>query len=98
MEKINANSKRGQQFVEAYNRSTWRTLKDVYAKPSMAKQEAFRRCQQMCEAENGDRLRIISANCQTFTVAFEVTTALGTTELRVITRCHDYLIHFGDKL
>lgn len=98
MKKISAKSKLGQHFVEAYNRSKWHTLKDAYAKPSAAKQTAFRHCQQICEAENGDRLRIIGANCQAFTVAFEVTTTLGATELRVITRCYDYIIHFGDKL
>lgn len=92
--KISAKSKLGQHFVEAYERSIWHTLKDVYAKPSAAKQAAFERCQRICEAENGDRLRIISANCQAFTAAFEVTTALGAAELRVITRCHDYLVHF----
>lgn len=98
MEKLNANSKRGQYFVEAYNKSTLHTLKEAYAKPSAAKQAAFKRCQQKCEAENGDRLRVISAGPWFFTVAFEVTTALGATGLRVITRCHDYLITFGDKL
>lgn len=98
MKKISAKSKLGQHFVEAYNRSTWHTLKDVYAKPSTAKQAAFECCQRKYEAENGDRLRIISANRNTFTVAFEVTTALGATELRVITKRYNYLIHFGDKL
>lgn len=98
MEKINAKSKRGQYFVEAYNNSTKHTLKDAYVKPSAAKQAAFKRCLQKCEAENGDRLKVISAGPQFFTVAFEVTTTLGATELRVITREHDYLITFGDKL
>lgn len=98
MEKLSANSKRGQKFVEAYNKSTWRTLKGAYTKPSAAKQAAFKRCQQKCEAENGDNLKVISAGLQFFTVAFEVTTALGATELRVITSGHDYLITFGDKL
>lgn len=98
MKKISAKSKLGQHFVEAYYKSTWRTLKDVYAKPSMAKQAAFERCQRICKAENGRRLRIISANIQAFTVAFEVTTALGATELHVIPRCHNYVIRFEDKL
>lgn len=98
MKKINAKSKLGQYFVEAYNKSTWHTLKDAYVKPSAAKQAAFKRCQQKCEAENGHNLRIISAGPWFFTVAFEVTTTLGATELRVITREHDYLITFGDKL
>lgn len=94
MKKISAKSKLGRHFVYAYERSTWRTLKDVYAKPSTAKQAAFERCQQQCEAENGSRLRIICFNCQTFTVAFITTTH----ELRVITRCHDYLVHHGARL
>lgn len=98
MEKLSAKSKRGQRFVEAYDKSTWHTLKDAYVEPSAAKQAAFKRCQQKCEAENGDRLRVISAGWQFFTVAFEVRTVLGATELRVITRAHDYLITFGDKL
>ena len=98
MEKLSAKSKLGQHFVEAYNKSTWHTLKDAYTKPSAAKQAAFKRCQQKCEAENGDRLRVISAGRQFFAVAFEVENSFGTTELRVITKCHDYLIYFGDKL
>lgn len=98
MEKLSANSKLGQRYINAYNRSTRHTLKDAYAKPSAAKQAAFKRCLQKCEAENGDRLRVISAGKWFFTVAFEVTTALGATGLRVITKEHDYLIIFGDKL
>lgn len=98
MEKLSANSKLGQRYVRAYETSTWRTLEDAYVKPSAAKQAAFKRCQQKCEAENGDRLKVISANCQLFTVAFQVTTALGATELRVITKYHDYLVEFGTRL
>lgn len=98
MKKISAKSKLGQHFVEAYNRSTKLALKDAYAKPSAAKQTAFRRCRQICEAEDGHRLRIIGANCQAFTVAFKVNDFFGATRLRVITKCHDYLVHFGDKL
>lgn len=98
MKKLSAKSKLGQNFVKAYKASALHTLKDAYAKPSAAKQAAFKRCQQKCEAENGDHLRIISASPWFFIVAFEVTTALGATGLRVITRKHDYLITFGDKI
>ena len=98
MEELSVNSKLGQHFIKAYNRSTWHTLKDVYAKPSEAKQEAFRRCQWQYRVENGDRLRIIGANCQAFTVAFMVRTTFGITGLHVITRCHDYFIVFENKL
>lgn len=98
MKKISANSKLGRHFVDAYNKSTMRTLKNAYVKPSAAKTSAFRRCQQQCEMENGDRLKIISAGRQFFSVAFEVTTTLGATELRVITARQDYLVTFGDKL
>lgn len=98
MEKLSANSKRGQRYINTYNRSTMHTLKDAYAKPSAAKQAAFKRCLQQYNMENGHNLRIISASPWFFTVAFEVTTTLGATGLRVITKEHDYLIIFGDKL
>lgn len=98
MKTLSANSKRGQHFVEAYCNSSWRTLEDVYAKPSAAKQATFERYLQQCRAENGRRLRIISANCQLFTVAFEVRNSFGATELRVITKYYDYLIYFGTRL
>ena len=98
MEKLSANSKLGQHYVKAYEASTWHTLKEAYRKPSAAKQAAFKRCQQKCEAENGDCLRVISANCQFFAVAFEVENSFGATELRVITPYHDYLIYFGSTL
>ena len=98
MEKLSANSKLGQRYVKAYCNSNCYTLEDAYVKPSAAKQVAFKRCQQKCEAENGKYLRIISANCQLFTVAFEVENSFGATELRVITKYHDYLIYFGSKL
>ena len=98
MEKLSANSKQGQRYVEAYGNSSWHTLKDAYVKPSAAKQAAFKRCLQKCEAENGDNLRIISAGRQFFTVAFQVTTTLGAIELRVITKYHDYLVEFGTRL
>lgn len=98
MEKISANSKLGQHYVKAYEASTWRTLKDAYVKPSAEKQAAFQRCCKKCEAEKGCRLKVISAGIQYFTVAFQVNNSFGATELRVITKCHDYLIYFGSKL
>ena len=98
MKKINANSKLGQQYVRAYEASTWHTLKDVYVKPSAEKQVAFKYCCKKCEAEDGYQLKVISANNQCFTVAFQVKNSFGATELRVITKCNDYLIYFGSKL
>ena len=98
MKKLSANSKLGQRYVAAYEASTWYTLEGAYVKPSAAKQAAFKRCLQKCEAENGDNLRIIYAGCQFFAVAFEVENSFGATELRVITKYHDYLIYFGSKL
>lgn len=98
MKRISAKSKLGQHFVKAYERSEMFTLEDVYTKPSAAKQAAFKRCWHICEAENGRLFKIISATHQAFTVAFEVVTALGAIELRVITRCYDYIVYFGDKL
>ena len=98
MKKISANSKLGQHYVRAYETSTWYTLKDAYVKPSAEKQATFKRCCKKCEAENGCRLKVIGACCQSFTVAFQVKNSFGATELRVITKCHDYLVYFGSKL
>ena len=98
MEKLSANSKLGQRYVRAYETSVMCAIEDAYTKPSATKQAAFKRCQQKYEEENGRRFRIISFNCQFFTVAFEVENSFGATELRVITPCHDYLIYFGSKL
>ena len=98
MKKLSANSKLGQHFVKAYSNSNCYTLEDAYAKPSAAKQAAFKHCQQQCAAENGKYLCVIGANCQFFTVAFEVKNSFGATELRVITPYNDYLIYFGSKL
>lgn len=98
MKRISAKSNLGQHFVEAYNRSTKSTLEDVYAKPSEAKQTAFKRCRQICMAEKGHCFKIISANKNIFTVAFEIKDYFGATKLRVMTRYHDYIIYFGDKL
>lgn len=94
MKKLSANSKLGQHFVKAYRNSDWYSLEDVYAKPSAAKQAAFKRCLQQCEAENGKHLCIIGANCFFFTVAFEARNSFGTTGLRVITKSCDYLVYF----
>ena len=98
MKKISANSKLGQHYVKAYETSTWYTLKDAYIKPSAEKQAAFKCCCKKCEAENGCRLKVISVGIQHFTVAFQVKNSFGATELRVITKCHDYLVYFGSKL
>lgn len=98
MKKISANSKLGQHYVRAYETSTMHTLKDAYVKPSAEKQAAFKCCCKKCEAENGCRLKVISAGIQHFTVAFQVKSSSGATELRVITKCHDYLVYFGSKL
>ena len=98
MKKISANSKLGQHYVRAYETSTWYTLKDAYVKPSAEKQAAFKCCCKKCEAEAGRQLKVIGACCQSFTVAFQVKNSFGATELRVITKCYNYLIYFGSKL
>ena len=98
MKRVSANSKLGQRYVRAYETSVMCAIEDAYTKPSAAKQAAFKRCQLKCEEENGRRFRIISFNCQLFTVAFEVKNSFGATELRVITPYNDYLIYFGSKL
>ena len=53
---INANTKRGQNFIQSAYYYEGRTLADVYASPSHAKQSAFDECRALCYAEGGGEL------------------------------------------
>ena len=66
---INANTKRGQNFIQSAYYYEGRTLADVYASPSHAKQNAFDECRALCYAEGGENFRIISHNTFAFSVA-----------------------------
>ena len=48
------------------------TLHDVYGRYSVAKQNAYNYCRELCNKENGSNFHITSYNTFGFTVAWEV--------------------------
>ena len=89
MKKMTINSKRAQNWLEAYNASNYRNVSHAYTNPSINKLKADLRCQELCYMqENGCGYRIILANTFNFTVAWK--TPEG--NLRVETAHNSYLI------
>lgn len=87
MQTINANTKKGQYFVNAYNRSNYDSITDCYGRFSSAKACAENDCKRWMREENGWDFRILSFNCMQFTAGWM--TADG---LRVETACNSYLV------
>lgn len=87
MEIIKMSTKRGQGFIEAYNRSDVRELGEVYRKCSSRKEHAYQDCARMMVKESGWDFRIIGHNCMQFTVAWRVEDGL-----RVETAYSSYLV------
>lgn len=88
---INANTKRGQNFIQRAYNYEGRTLADVYARPSHTKQNAFDVCHVLCHAEGGKNFRVISHNTFAFAVAWDVISGL-----RVETAQGSYLVRWTD--
>ena len=86
MKTINKNTK-GRYYIDAYNRSKWYDVYDAYKRPSSAKVNACNHCLNMCQQENGEDFRVISAGCSFFSVAWRVPEGL-----RVETRANSYII------
>lgn len=84
---INAQTKKGQGYINAYNRSTNRTLSDCYERPSTAKTRAEYYCRQQMQKEEGTGFKIVGYNCMQFSAGWQ--TAEG---LRIETACNSYLI------
>ena len=87
MKTINATTKKGQYFVNAYKRSNYDSIYDCYSRPSSAKVCAERDCKGWMREENGHGFRILSYNCMQFTAGWM--TADG---LRVETACNSFLV------
>ncbi len=87
MKTISATSKKGQYFVNAYNRSRYESISECYGRYSCAKACAERDCKGWMQEENGHDFRIIGYNSMQFTAAWR--TADG---LRVETACNSYLV------
>lgn len=80
-------TKRGQEFIYAHKMSRYTDIHEAYGRPSSAKCAAFRKCVEMCNKENGMRLRITRAGRHFFSVAW-----LTDAGLRVETAYNSYII------
>lgn len=87
MKTIRKNSKKGQYYNYLYQRAEAQSIKEFYKKPSAHKIQADNKCRQQCQAENGERYRIIGGNSFNFTVAWH--TSKG---LRVETASNSFII------
>lgn len=61
---------RGQRMLSSYYNSAATDLKDVYKKPSSAKEKAYKECRELYDQAEGERFRITGKNCDSFSVAF----------------------------
>ena len=88
-------------LLDAYRRwqkSTDTELHHVYGKASSAKHDAMRRCRQLMYDLNGRGLKIISHNCDTFTVGFEYPDEeTGELNFAFITKAYDRFIRLGGE-
>ena len=87
MKTISENSRMGQRYIYLYERAKAQNVREFYKKPSDRKIQACDECQQQCQAENGERYRIIGGNCFNFTAAWRTSEGL-----RVETVCNSFII------
>ena len=70
MKRINENTKRGNYFINAYNRSDNFALRHCYDRPSTAKCRAEMDCRYLMDIEGGNGFKIISFNTFGFSCAW----------------------------
>ena len=87
MKTINASTKRGNAFINSYNRSDAYSLRDCYNSYSTAKACAENDCRRWMIQEAGQGFKILSFNTFGFTCGW--TTAAG---LRIETPSGSYLV------
>lgn len=87
MKTIKAQSKAGQRFINAYNRSKVASIYECYCNPSTAKTRAEYLCREQMRRENGHGYKVTGYNCMTFTAMW--TTPEG---LRVETAASSYIV------
>ena len=87
MTTINKNTKKGQYYIDAYNRSKIVGIYDAYARPSSTKVRAYNYYYCICQNEKGKDFRIISTSGRFFSIAWKVPEGL-----RVETYGNSYLI------
>lgn len=69
MKTISIHSKKGMQYINAYERSKATELTDVYKKCSYNKEHAYASCRTHAERNGADNMRIIFHNCNFFSCA-----------------------------
>ena len=87
METINATTKRGTAFINAYNRSDRGSLRECYSNYSSAKARAERDCIEKMHRENGVGFKILGFNSSFFTCGW-----MTDEGLRIETACGSYLV------
>ena len=87
MKTINNNTKKAQAYINAYKRSSIFDIYEAYANPSTAKTRADYNCRMMMQSEGGHDYKIISYNCNFFTVAW-----IAGNALRIETACNSFVI------
>ena len=90
MEHIKASTKKGQNLLRRAKHNEGEYLSDVYGRYSSAKEDGYRYCRDLCKEVGGENFRIVSHNCDFFSVAFDTDT-----HVYVITVAHDYCIELN---
>ena len=88
MKRINENTKKGTQFINAYNRSNYTSLRECYGRYSYEKERAEQDCIRKMLDENGSGFRIIGFNTCQFSCGW-----MTSDGLRVETACNSYIIN-----
>lgn len=87
MQTIKPTTKTGRRYLDMYTRANCETIYQAYKTPSTNKTRADYQCRQQMAQEEGHGYRIISYNCNFFSVAWR--TAQG---LRIETPARSILV------
>ena len=90
--KINANTIKGIGFLQAYERSNFRSIRDCYDLPSTAKIDAEFKCYNKMVSQAGFGCKILSYNTFNFTCGWLTESENGVQTLHVETASNSYII------
>lgn len=76
MKELKNTSKKANNYICRYLNTTATTLRDCYSNYSYAKENAYLHCVSVMNELSGYNMRIISHNCNFFTVAFLIKNGL----------------------
>ena len=90
--KINANTIKGIGFLQSYERSNFKSLRDCYESPSKAKIDAEFYCYNKMVSQVGFGFKILSYNTFSFTCGWLTESEDGVQTLHVETPNNSYII------